>query len=276
MLSITRKKFNYNYNYNYKLIFVLFILGFWCLSSNAATFQIQSVSSPSSSDGGVFSAEITSANYSDPTPNYCYQKTHCFYAGFVGNNFSYDSAEEGSRENIAQRSKTMGDLAADLKSSGLFTRMTSVGSSPDQFCMYPAQPGLSDQIVNRIPGLPPVSNCLPVPPVRVSCHLTPESVDFEWEGKVKSTSFPERAQDIQVTCTGPADVRLSVHTGYINLVAGNLNWRAEFNIDSQGWRGVATGKVDVTKTFTMVARIVGSNDYEGVFRASSALFLEII
>ncbi|CAI1889610.1 MULTISPECIES: hypothetical protein [Serratia] len=268
-----------------KWFFPAFIL-ICSASGYGKTFQVQIVTQPENPNGD-FSAKIVSADFNDPTPNYCYQVTGCSWRGFVNSKSwgvngkngynTADTAYKDKRENIAYMSRTMGEVATRLRNENILEIVMidylghDNGEKGDPtFCVY-AYKNRGNQQEGTL-----ASNCADSPPIQTVCELTPDSVVFNWGTVNQSKSgYIELEKSAQVKCSRPSTIRLSV-SGMTIPLNGDSSTRAEFNL-GDGWTGSVQKSVDTAPAVMPIqARLVGLESQVGTFNGSSILLLEVL
>ncbi|RTP93720.1 hypothetical protein EKN38_25170 [Enterobacter sp. WCHEn045836] len=254
---------------------------FWGGKGIAAsrTFQVQVVTQPSSPNG-QFTGQVVAANFDDPSPNPCYRKNDCYFAGFVNSKSwgeagragygTTDSVRVSERKLAAGEGRTMGDVARLLRDRGLlFVSMmdylpAQYGRDPT-FCIYVRD---GQQVAGTLS-----SNCADAPVAPTSCELTPASVNFDWgEVKRSDSGYPELSRTLKVTCSRPTNIGLSVSGQSIPL-NGNASTRAEFNLGS-GWTGGTDRYVSDTASIEMKSRLIGLEDATGEYSGSAVMMFE--
>ncbi|MEG4678885.1 hypothetical protein UXO62_01405 [Enterobacter cloacae] len=260
-------------------------LTFFSISAYAKPFQVQITTQPNSPNES-FIGKIVAADFNDPTPNYCYGKSNCYYAAFVNSKSwgengragysTIDTERVSERISWARSSSTMGELARALaKNDLLYMDMrdylpASEGNDPI-FCVYAAYSAGRGQ---QIPGTL-VSNCADAPVSPTACTLTPESIEFNW-GVVTNIQAGEieLSKPVSITCTRQTRIGLSISGDYIPL-NGDKNTRAEFDLGN-GWTGKTQVNVCVneSKNVQIKSRLVGLERQQGDFTGSSVLIME--
>ncbi|MHA6679821.1 hypothetical protein ACX43S_25350 [Enterobacter cloacae] len=234
--------------------------------------------------GKMFSASVVAADFNDPTPNFCYEKNECYFAGFANSKSWGEQGKQGygtsdlaqvpARRAAAKKAKTMGELAVALREQGLLyiemKDFLDIDKGTDAtFCMY-AHTNTGKQQAGTL-----VSNCSDAPVAPVSCKLTPEAVLFDW-GTVtpKIANTRQLKKNVTLKCTKPTNIRLYISGDYISL-NGNQDTRAEFNFGN-GWTGKTEVYVENDISVEMNSRLVGFEDKNGDFSGSSVLVMEQI
>lgn len=268
----------------YRISAVVFFLSL-SLNVYGKTFQVQIESQPDTPNG-VFYARIVSANFTDKTPNTCYQRYSCSWRGFVNSKSWGENGRVGyetndtyniaRRESIAFKSKTMGDLATNLKNDGLLYITVNdylrAGYSDPTFCIYAyiGKAGIG-QIYGSL-----ASNCADAPIKPATCEFkSNDQINFDWGTVTQSTvGYREISKNFQLTCSKPTQVKVSI-SGYSIPLNGIQKTRAEFNL-GDGWSGEIKKSVSETVTLELKARLIGLENVTGNYTGSAILLLETI
>lgn len=277
---------NMSITFNKKNIFAIslfvFFYVFLCSHSEAKTFHIQILRQPEESHYWLYST-IVSANFDDPTPNYCYQRKNCYFAMFDiprvwGENGedkrgSQDTSSSEVRSEAAFSARTMGEVARNLRDRGLLHKeLSTFWASYEKICLYAGFK--HDRIVRQYAGTL-ASNCVDIAVVPTACTITPESLSFDW-GTLTNTevSAVELTQSLMVTCTQPTNARLSI-SGEIIPLNGDSTTFAEFNLGS-GWTGSTNVSVKSSEVINMKSRLKGLDNRSGEYSGSAILLFEQI
>lgn len=272
----------------YQLYLVLALLGIFSLNTvcRGEPIHVHLITVPPKPTD-KFVGIVDGADFGSNELNPCYQVPQCYIAAYVISKdwlpngkqgyTTFDITNAKRRADIAESSRYMGVLLTRLRDEGLlYTSMTDYlpankGKNPT-FCMFA---GIKKSYGELIAGTR-LSNCADAPPIPSTCHITNQSVDYDW-GDVPQSSggYSELELPVGIVCSSPARVKLSVSGASVPL-NGDSRTRAEFNL-GEGWIGATSVDVFESTQVVIRARLVGMNSIAaGYYSGSSIIILEII